>query len=160
MKDSDTIRRYKLIIKNTTTAMETDLTKAEVGLGNGADATSHPPIPSSANDILATVHLQERCFDRNISSFELNAAIKYGTRTEGDSRNGMRSWKFNYRGITYVTNYAMDLGITTYPDLCFGFDLEKVAITREMKDAHDEATRRSHDHHSWNSHVVVVVDQR
>ncbi len=140
--------------------METDLIEAdEVGLGTGDDA-SHPPIPSSANDILATVHLQERCFDRNISSFELNAAIKYGIRTEGEPHNGMRCWKFNYRGITYVTNYDMDYGITAYPDLCFGFDLEKVAITQEMKDAHDEAARRSHDHHSWNSHVVVVVDQR
>ncbi len=140
--------------------METKQTEAEGGLGTGPDATSHPPIPSSANDILETVHLQERCFDRKISSFELNAAIKYGTRTKGEPRNGMRCWKFNYRGITYVTNYAMDYGLTAYPDLCFGFDLEKVAITQEMEDAHDEAIRRSHDHHSWNSHVVVVVDQR
>ena len=55
----------------------------------------------------------------------------------------------------------MDYGITAYPDdLCFGFELEKVTITQEMKDAHDEATRRSSDHHYWNSHVVVVVDQR
>ncbi len=130
-----------------------------IDMGAGNDA-SHPPMPASANDILATVHLQERCFDRNISSFELNAAIKYGTKTEGDARNGMRCWKFNYNGITYVTNYAMDYGITAYPDLCFGFELEKVTISQEMKDAHDEATRRSHDLHSWNSHVVVVVDQR
>ena len=132
---------------------------AGVGMGTDAGAT-HPPIPSSSNDILATVHLQNRCFDRNISSFELNAAIKYGTRTEGESRNGRRCWKFNYRGITYVTSHNEKYGITAYPDLCWGFDLEKVTITEEMKDSHDEAIKRSHDHHFWNSHVVVVVDQR
>ena len=131
----------------------------ELGRGNGTD-TFHPPIPSSANDIIATIHLQERCFDRNISSFQLGAAIKYGTRTEGEVRNGMRSWKFNYKGITYVTNYNMDYGLTAYPDLCWGFDLPKVPITQEMKDAHIQANRLSDDLHSWNSHTVVVVDQR
>lgn len=132
----------------------------QAGVMGAETGATHPPIPSSANDILATVHLQDRCFERKISPFELNAAIKYGTRTEGESRNGMRCWKFNYKGITYLTSYDMDYGITAYPDLCFGFDLEKVTITQKMKDAHDEATRRSSDHHSWNSHVVVVVDQR
>eukprot|EP00986_Skeletonema_menzelii_P007373 scaffold2884_cov141-Skeletonema_menzelii.AAC.8 len=131
----------------------------QAGVMGAETGATHPPIPSSANDILATVHLQDRCFERKISPFELNAAIKYGTRTEGEPRNGMRCWKFNYKGITYLTSYDMDYGITAYPDLCFGFDLEKVTITQKMKDAHDEATRRSSDHHSWNSHVVVVVDQ-
>jgi hypothetical protein len=126
------------------------------GGGGGADVS----IPSSANDLLATVHLQERCFDRNISDFELNAAIKYGTRTEGEVRNGKRCWKFNYNGITYITNYDMTYGITTYPDLCWGFDLEKVPITQDMVDAHNEAIQLSEDPHSWNSHAVVVVDQR
>jgi hypothetical protein len=138
--------------------MDIDLIK-DVGGGTGTDAT-HPRIPSSANDILATIHLQERCYDRNISPFELNAAIKYGTRTEGETRNGMRSWKFNYKGITYVTDYEMKIGLTAYPDLCWGFDLKKAPITQEMKDAHVEATRLSDDLHSWNSHTVVVVDQR
>jgi hypothetical protein len=134
---------------------------SEVGGGTGTDPSHLPvPVPSSANDVLATVHLQNRCFDRNISSFELNAAIKHGTRTEGEVRNGRRCWKFNYNGITYVTDYEMRHGITAYPDLCWGFDLSKVAITQEMKDDHVEATKQAKDLHSWNSHVVVVVDQR
>ena len=130
------------------------------GIGGGTGTAIQPPMPSSANDILATIHLQERCFQRNIPSFQLDAAIKFGTRTEGEIRNGRRSWKFNYKGITYVTNYDMNYGLTAYPDLCWGFDLEKVPITQEMKDAHNEATRLSDDLHSWDSHTVVVVDQR
>ena len=85
-------------------------------------------IPPSANDLLKTVHLRERCFQRNISDFELHAAIQFGTRTEGEVRNGQRCWKFNYNGINYLTDYAMQFGLTAYPDLCWGFDLEKVPI--------------------------------
>lgn len=128
----------------------------EVGVGGGTDVT----IPSSANDLLATVHLQERCFDRNISDFELNKAICYGTRTEGQVRNGKRCWEFNYNGITYITDYEMQRGITAYPDLCWGFDLEKVPITQDMLNAHNEAIQLSKDPHSWNSHAVAIVDQR
>ena len=76
----------------------------ELGGGTGTDAIK-PPMPSSANDILATIHLQERCFERNIPSFQLDAAIKYGSRTESVTHNGNRCWKFNYGGITYVTDY-------------------------------------------------------
>ena len=132
------------------------------GAGRSGTDANQPPIPSSASDILSTIHLQERCYDRNISSFQLDAAIKYGTRSEGERRrfNGTRSWKFNYKGITYVTDYHMKVGLTAYPDLCFGFDLEKVPISQDMKDAHDEAIKLSKDLHSWNSHTVVVVDQR
>lgn len=140
--------------------MESDLVNKLNG-ANGTDSDDNQPsIPSSANDILKTIHLQERCFERNICSFQLAEAIKYGTRTRGEARNGMKSWKFNYRGITYVTNYEMNYGLTAYPDLCWGFDLEKVPITQEMKDANDKAIRLSDDLHSWDSHTVVVVDQR
>ena len=54
----------------------------------------------------------------------------------------------------------MKCGLTAYPDLCWGFDLEKVPITQEMEDAHSEATRLSDDLHSWDSHTAVVVDHR
>ena len=142
----------------TAAAMEVDSIDG-IGGGTGTDAIQ-PPMPSSANDILATIHLQERCFERNIPSFQLDAAIKYGSRTESVTHNGNRCWKFNYGGITYVTDYDTHFGITAWPDLCWGFDLEKVPITQEMKDAHNKATRLSDDLHSWDSHTVVVVDQR
>ena len=67
----------------------------ELGGGTGSDAIQ-PSVPPSANDILATIHLQERCFQRNIPSFQLDAAIKYGSRTESVTPNGNRCWKFNY----------------------------------------------------------------
>ena len=117
-------------------------------------------IPSSANAVLPTFHLGVRCVERDISPVELDAAIAYGTRTEGEVRNGQRAWWFSYGGITYVTDYCMQRGITSWVDPCWGFDLEKVPISQEMEDEHREALRSASDHSTWNSHSVIVVDQR
>ncbi|KAL7536710.1 hypothetical protein ACHAWF_005537 [Thalassiosira exigua] len=116
-------------------------------------------IPSSALEVLPTVHLAERCAERDISPVELIAAIKYGTRTEGEVRNDQRAWLFSYGGITYVTDYLMQRGITSWVEPCWGFDVEKVPISKEMEDSHNEALKRALDHSTWNSHAVIVVDQ-
>ncbi|KAL7524375.1 hypothetical protein ACHAWF_000922, partial [Thalassiosira exigua] len=116
-------------------------------------------IPSIALEVLPTVHLAQRCAERNISPVELNAAIKYGTRTEGQARNGRRTWLFSYGGVTYVTDYSMQIGITSWAEQCWGFDIEKVPISQQMKDSHNEALERALDHSTWNSHAVIVVDQ-
>ena len=40
-----------------------------------------------------------------------------------------------------------------------GLNVEKVTITKEMKDEHDQAVKDSVHHDKWNSHAVAVVDQ-
>ena len=120
----------------------------------------HLNFPSSANEVLPMHHLDARCAERNVSAFELNEAINYGTQVEGEVRNGQRAWWFSYNGITYVTDYYMQRGITSWVNPCWGFDLEKVPISQEMKIAHKDALMRASDHSTWNSHSVLVVDQR
>eukprot|EP00970_Alexandrium_tamarense_P013794 scaffold3686_cov193-Alexandrium_tamarense.AAC.22 len=128
------------------------------GVAASVDGASNPPIPESASEILSTLHLDQRREERNISENELDAAIKHGERTEGFNSHGP-AWVFSYGGITYVTDYEMTRGITSWVNPCWGFDLEKVPITLEMKAAHRNALERSQDHSSWNSHAVIVVDQ-
>lgn len=118
------------------------------------------PVPSKASEVLPTHHLGERCAQRGVSTIELEAAIAHGNMTEGEVRNGQRAWWFSYGGITYVTDYSVQRGITCWAEPCWGFDLEKVPITREMEDDHADALRRKSNRSTWNSHAVVVVDQR
>lgn len=40
-----------------------------------------------------------------------------------------------------------------------GLNVEKVTITKEMKDEHEQAVQDSVHHDKWNSHAVAVVDQ-
>ena len=120
-------------------------------------------IPSSAIEVLPTHHLGVRCAERHISGGQLEQVIKYGTCTEAEGDvdpDGLPRWLFRYNGVSYVTDHYMHMGITAWVDSCWGFDLEKKPITREIEDAHQEAVRRASDHSTWNSHAVVVVDQR
>ena len=118
------------------------------------------PVPKSASDILQTVHLSQRQEQRYISGAELDAAIKFGEQTEGEMNRGRRTWKFNYNGITFVTDHDMKIGITSWVNPCWGFDLQKVPVTQEMKNAHKDALVHANDYDSWNSHSVIIVDQR
>jgi len=118
-------------------------------------------VPKSANDILASVHLKERLVERNISEAEFDAAIKYGERTEGDVLDdGRKRWKISYKGITIITDYDMKVGITSWANPCFGFDLQKVPITDDLRKKNNEALAKMNEHDSWNSHAVIIIDQR
>mmetsp|Transcript_8703 Transcript_8703/g.18025 ORF Transcript_8703/g.18025 Transcript_8703/m.18025 type:complete len:695 (+) Transcript_8703:188-2272(+) len=117
-------------------------------------------VPKSANDILASVHLKERLVERNISEAEFDAAIKYGERTEGDVLDdGRKRWKISYKGITIITDYDMKVGITSWANPCFGFDLQKVPITDDLRKKNNEALAKMNEHDSWNSHAVIIIDQ-
>ena len=132
----------------------------DVKVGINGKGGAIPQVPKSASEILSTVHLSQRQEQRLITGAELNAA-KYGERTEGQrSGRGERTWKFNYGGITFVTDHDMEIGITSWVNPCWGFDLQKVHITPEMENAHKEALANANDYGSWNSHAVVVIDQR
>ena len=51
-------------------------------------------IPSSVNNFPITVHLPEQFFKRHIPELEWQAAIQFGTQTEGEGellKNGQRS---------------------------------------------------------------------
>lgn len=117
-------------------------------------------VPKSANDILESIHLNQRQVERNISNAELDAAIKHGKQMPGLKNRGRKTWKISYGDITFLTDYDMKVGMTSWVNPCFGFVLEKVFITNDMIRSHKEALEKRNDYDSWHSHAVTIVDQR
>ena len=123
----------------------------------------HPSIPEDASVILSTLHGRMRREERGISKAAFDAAVKYGVRKEGDRdpRTGAKRWIFEYSqgGITVVTNHDCSKEITSWAHPCWGLNVEKVVVTKQMQTDHESAVKESNSHELWNSHAVVVVDQ-
>jgi len=123
----------------------------------------HPPIPEEASTILSTLHGRERREWREISKAAFDAAIRYGEKVPNDidQRTGKRRWLFNYKagGVSVVTDNSCSTEVTSWAHSCWGLNVEKVHITKYMKDEHRKAVRDSVHHELWNSHAVAVVDQ-
>jgi hypothetical protein len=131
-----------------------------------AESNQHdegPRLPDSASDILSSLHGRQRRMERSISKAEFHAAIQFGERKRGynNPRTGEKSWIFTYKagGIAVVTNDNCTQEITSWVLPCWGIDIEKVPITKEMLKLHNEAVKDSMHHENWNSHTVVVLDQ-
>ena len=62
-------------------------------------------------------------------------------------------------GISVVTNGSCTEEVTSWAHHCWGLNIEKVVITKEMEDEHNQAVKDSLHHDMWNSHAVAVVDQ-
>lgn len=75
-------------------------------------------LPSTAKDVLPTDHLGIRCAEREISTADLDTAIMHGVRTEGEVHTGQRAWWFTHVGITYITDYHITKGITSWANQC------------------------------------------
>ena len=123
----------------------------------------HPYIPEEASVILSTLHGRQRREERGISKAAFDAAVKYGTKREGetDTRTGKKRWIFDYKegGISVITNEECTREITSWAHHCWGLNVEKVVITEEMEKEHRQAVKDSILLDMWNSHAVAVVDQ-
>uniref|UniRef100_A0A7S2JX26 Alpha-type protein kinase domain-containing protein n=1 Tax=Leptocylindrus danicus TaxID=163516 RepID=A0A7S2JX26_9STRA len=116
--------------------------------------------PTSAVTVLSSTHGRQRRMERNIAKRDLQAAIKYGEKEATRSpMTGKRGWKYTFAGNVYITDRTSTREITSWPEPCFGMDLEKVTITSEMMQEHKEAVKCLSDESKWNSHAVAVVDQ-
>lgn len=122
-----------------------------------------PLIPEDTSAILSTLHGRKRREERGISKAAFDAALRYGEMVPNDidPMTGERRWLFNYKegGISVVTDSRCSTEVTSWAHPCWGLDVEKVPITKDMEDEHRQAVRDSYRHELWNSHAVAVVDQ-
>lgn len=107
--------------------------------------------------IESSLHGRERRVQRDISKRDLQAAVKFGTRTRGRPRhNGEKTWLYEFADITYVTDATSTKEITAWAR---EISIEKVFISDRERDQVDEACRRiKEDKSIITSHYVLVVD--
>jgi hypothetical protein len=116
---------------------------------------------TSVITVLSSVHGRQRRIERNIGKRDLQAAVKYGTKSKGHPcpRTGARCWLFTFADVVYVTDDDERQEITSWPLQGGGIDVEKVTIDSTMQKAHDAAVVSAANLAKWTSHTVVVVDQ-
>jgi len=117
---------------------------------------------TSAISILSSPHGRLRRAQRAIDKRDLQAAVKYGTKTEGFPcpRSGEKRWRYTFADVVFVTDETGRYEITSWPVPGAGLDVELVKITPEIQRAHNNACHLLKDElSSWTSHTVVVVDQ-
>lgn len=114
-------------------------------------------IPTSAITFVETVHGRLRREQRAIGKKDLQAAVKYGTRTAGVARkNGDTTSVYTHNNIVYITNDATGEEVTSY---ALPIVLDKVKITDAIQAQHDNAVRDIARHRNrWTSNIVIVVD--
>jgi hypothetical protein len=149
----------------------------------GAPATA----PRSASSVTSTANVRTsqithrstnhgalRRLQRNIGVRDLQAAIKYGTRTPagrgggggkgrgsgwGRRKNNNPRSKYEYNGITYIVDDVTKEEITTYSNL---IDLRYKCVTVDQKHRHEKVRKRlqtPEGKQQWKSHTVLLVDK-
>jgi hypothetical protein len=69
---------------------------------------------TSLNPLEPSLHGRERRQLRNIAQRDLQAAIKYGTKTRGldDRTTGVVRWKYEFADVIYITDASTTRVIT------------------------------------------------
>lgn len=119
----------------------------------------NPQIPDNSDQILSSLHGRQRRKERGIAKESLEFAVKNGVKRKSDHRCGGWIFRCDTQGITVVTNRTCTKEITSWVNPCWGINLEKVQITKQMEDEHLQAMKDAKNHQNWESHRVVVVDQ-
>lgn len=112
---------------------------------------------TSSVTILSSPHGRQRRLERYISKRDLQAAVKYGSKTPGfpNRRTGEPTWKYTFGDIVYVTDATSRHEITSWPVPGIGIDIEEKIITPEMRREHDEAMLKIASSPAyWTSHTV------
>lgn len=105
---------------------------------------------TSLISIISSTHGRLRREQRDISKRDLQAAIKYGSR----SRVWGQRWKFEYDGIIFITDAAMCREITSYPAPLIMADIDGAARLKHEKAKEVIALKPD----ICTSHTVLVVD--
>lgn len=74
----------------------------------------HDNIPTSAVTVLSSLHGRARRAERAIEKRDLQAAVKYGTRTRSLNQRGRCNYKFVFKGIVYITDATCRNEITSW----------------------------------------------
>jgi len=112
--------------------------------------------------IRSSLHGRKRREERGISKAAFEAAVKNGEKIPTiNPKTGAKQWLFDYKpgGITVITDYSCTQEVTSGAHSCWGLNIEKVPITKEIEEEHHQAVKDSTKHELWKSHAVVVVDQ-
>jgi hypothetical protein len=115
-------------------------------------------IPTSAITFVETEHGRLRRRQRGIDKKDLQAAKKYGARTDTHPRpNGDPTSKYSYRDIVYIVNDATGEEVTSY---AVPIELDLVPVSTQVVQDHERARKKiQQDLDSWTSNTVLVVDR-
>ncbi|KAL7535660.1 hypothetical protein ACHAWF_005226 [Thalassiosira exigua] len=116
----------------------------------------------NAGEIHSSLHGRKRRKERGISKAAFAAAVKHGEKIRSiNPKTGAKQWIFEYKagGITVITDKSCTHEVTSWAHPCWGLNVEKAKITKEIEDEHQQAIKYSTNHKLWNSHAVAVVDQ-
>ncbi len=112
-------------------------------------------------DVISSLHCAHRQREREIVNTDLQLAVRYGSRTlQTRLPNGAfkRRFKFEYSGITYITEADEKTAVTCYATQSLPIDL--VPIDSILADQIQEQRRRiSSGAIPITSHTVLCVDQ-
>lgn len=121
-----------------------------------------PDLPTSCVGFIASIHGLQRRIQQDISTRDLQTAVKYGVREEqlnygGNKNNGLR-YKITYNNIVYITDATCRKEITSFPTS--QLPLEKVDIDEQLALKIVEQKRRiENGTTAITSHTVLIIDQ-
>lgn len=132
---------------------------------SGTDLSEIVPCSANASSILtremtllSTVHSRARRELRDISKYDLKAAIKHGCKSRARTVNGERRWMFKYANITFITDDTCKKEVTSYRD---PVSIQPAEITKEMLQEHHNVKHTIQNSFELvATHSIIVIDQR
>lgn len=106
-------------------------------------------------EIISSLHGRQRRLERNISKVDLQAAVMYGTKTKAGKKAGEQRWKYDFGGVTYVTDSTSTTEVTSWAEQ---LPIDKAILNRTMKRQILEQKVRMLSM-EITSHTILVVDQ-
>eukprot|EP00039_Didymoeca_costata_P013633 m.210822 g.210822 ORF g.210822 m.210822 type:complete len:701 (-) comp15827_c0_seq1:1753-3855(-) len=128
---------------------------------NNRSSELNPDNHTSLITVLSSTHGRDRRRQRRISKGDLQAAVKYGKKEFAEPNSkGEQMLKYTHADIVYITDLTSRKEITSWVVPGFGIHIDKINITKEMKDDHLKACDLiNSDKTKWTSHTVCVIDQ-
>lgn len=125
-----------------------------------ASSVTDGSTPTSLITVLSSAHGRLRRRQRRIDKRDLQAAVKYGTRTTAaPNSKGEKMLKYTHADIVYITDSSSRQEVTSWVVPGLGIHIDKVDITEQMQADHDEACRQIRNKKKWTSHSVCLIDQ-
>jgi hypothetical protein len=109
--------------------------------------------------VLSTLHGRARRQLRDITIFDLQSAVKHGTKTPGRRcfRTGLPRWKYVYGNVVYITDSTSTVEVTSYKE---AVSIQPAPITKVMRARHEEDLRTLRDDPQLcTTHSIIIIDQ-
>eukprot|EP01079_Euglenida_sp_SAG-EU17-18_P000647 gene647-2490_t len=97
-------------------AQEKCATATAIRRHDRACAQARGTLETSLLELVSTLHSRDRRQQRDISKRDLKAAVKHGKKTPGMvyPAAAVKTWKYEYDGIIFVTDEASKVEITCW----------------------------------------------